>query len=298
MRAARGADLTVMRLLVEKGGDPKLNMNDKTNALMIAAGIGYREGRTRGTDSEAIEAIRLCMELGIDLNAISDKGETAMHGAAHRGGDEIVQFLFEKGARLDVKDKQGFTPLDRALGKGAVAGGGTRNPHASTVTLIEKLMKGPGTQTAAQVQQLPAALRLERHPVLDGFDLLAGDAIYHQKVAPLAKIPMGSSESYDGFRFFRGEVETRLYILGGRGVDVDLGGIFLLPEVLGKIGHDPFEFVRGPFGSVLGHPDDGTSPVRLALVFAGDLLRTMTNVTGLEQDVLAGPVREVGSSRG
>jgi ankyrin repeat protein len=152
MRAARGADVGVMRLLVEKDANPKLSMNDKTNALMIAAGIGYREGRTRGTDREAIEAIKLCVELGLDLNAISDKGETAMHGAAHRGADEIVQFLFEKGARLDVKDKQGFTPLDRALGKGAVAGGGTRNPHASTVTLIEKLMQDKGTRATAQVQ--------------------------------------------------------------------------------------------------------------------------------------------------
>jgi ankyrin repeat protein len=79
------------------------------------------------------------MDHGLDLNAVSDKGETAMHGAAQRGADEIVQFLFAKGAKLDVKDKQGLTPLDRAMGKGGVAGGGTRNPHANTVALIEKL---------------------------------------------------------------------------------------------------------------------------------------------------------------
>jgi hypothetical protein len=69
---------------------------------MIAAGNGYREGRTRGAESEAIEAIKFCMELGLDLNALSAKGETAMHGAVQRGADDIVQFSFAQGAKLEA----------------------------------------------------------------------------------------------------------------------------------------------------------------------------------------------------
>ncbi len=122
MRAARAGDSAVMRLLLEKGADPKLTTKDGNTAFMFAAGVGYRDKNTRGTESEALEALKVAFAQGPDINQANTKGETALHGAADRGADTIVQFLVDHGAKLDAKTKQGLTPLDVAMGKNSFAG--------------------------------------------------------------------------------------------------------------------------------------------------------------------------------
>ena len=138
MRAARSADIPVMRLLLDHGADPKLQNEDGLTALMVAAGIGWAD-KIQGSEADALEAVKLCFTLGLSVNGSTDKQETALHGAALRGSDMIVKFLVEKGALLDVKNKQGFTPLDIAEGKGAV-NGALRPPHETTVALIKQLL--------------------------------------------------------------------------------------------------------------------------------------------------------------
>ncbi|HLK46545.1 MAG TPA: ankyrin repeat domain-containing protein [Bryobacteraceae bacterium] len=137
MRAARAGDAAVMRALLAKGADPNLTTRDGNTALQFAAGVGYRDKNTKGTESEALEALKVAVGLGLDLNRENNRGETALHGAAERGGDTLVQYLADHGARLDAKTKQGFTPLDYAMGKNITAQ--LPVPHDSTVTLIRKL---------------------------------------------------------------------------------------------------------------------------------------------------------------
>src|SRR5208337_3073653 len=112
MRAARSGDATAMRILLQAGADPKLTTKDGNNALLFAAGIGYRDKQTKGSDDDALEALKLCMDQGLDINQANSKGETALHGAANRGSDVLVKFLVEHGAKMDAKSKAGFTPLD------------------------------------------------------------------------------------------------------------------------------------------------------------------------------------------
>ena len=142
MRAAKSGDAAVMRLLLQHGADPALTAKNGTNALMLAAGLGWRDGnaaiptRDRGTEAEAIAAITLCLELGLDVNAINDRGDTALHASvAGRGSDDIVRFLVQKGARLDTKNKQGRTPLDVALN--------SRKDRSSNVVVLRELMSAP-----------------------------------------------------------------------------------------------------------------------------------------------------------
>jgi ankyrin repeat protein len=137
MRAARAGDAAVMRALLEKGADPKLTTKEGNTALMFAAGVGYRDKNTRGTEPEALEALKVALDQGLDLNQTNTRGETALHGAALRGADTLVQFLADHSAKLDAKTKQGFTPLDIALGKNSL--GALPVPHDSTVALIRKL---------------------------------------------------------------------------------------------------------------------------------------------------------------
>jgi ankyrin repeat protein len=149
MRAARSADVETMRLLLAKGADPKLANKDGLTALLTAAGVSWAE-KIRGDEKDALEAVKMCVDLGLDVNAATDRGETALHGAALRGANSIVSYLVEKGAKLDVKNKQGFTPLDIANGKGGF-GGALRDPRPATVALIKELLSkssGPSAQAA------------------------------------------------------------------------------------------------------------------------------------------------------
>jgi len=68
---------------------------------------------------------------------VNTRGETALHGAAERGADTIAQLLVDRGAELNVETKQGFTPLDVAMGKSSLIQ--LPVPKPTTVSLLRKL---------------------------------------------------------------------------------------------------------------------------------------------------------------
>jgi len=148
LRAAKAADIPAMRVLLARGADPKLATRAGITPLMAAAGLGSKEEDSTGrfkTEEEAIEAIQLCLDAGIDINAANGQGQTALHAAAQKGWDKVVQFLADHGANLSVKDRQGKTPLDAALGLAGGSGGfdGSRKDvHESTAELLKKLTAG------------------------------------------------------------------------------------------------------------------------------------------------------------
>jgi ankyrin repeat protein len=121
MRAAKSGDVEVMKLLLDAGADPALTLPNKSNALMFAAGLGWRDGSPaapsydQGSPEDAVQAITLLLERGLDLNAANDNGETALHLAViNRGAPEIVKFLIAHGANLKAQNKRGQTPLAAA----------------------------------------------------------------------------------------------------------------------------------------------------------------------------------------
>jgi ankyrin repeat protein len=150
MRAAKVSDTTVIQLLLDKGADPNARLRNQTTPLMIAAA---RSARSGGPESATIETMRLLLARGADVNAVNDNGETALHVAVSRG-DALVKFLAGQGARLDLKDTSGRTPLDVAMGvPGSAAGrgrggrGGPSTPgpvRESTVALLKDLMAAAG----------------------------------------------------------------------------------------------------------------------------------------------------------
>jgi ankyrin repeat protein len=89
-------------------------------------------------EADFVECMKLLVASGADVNAVNDRGDTALHGAAARGADQIIQFLADHGAKLNIRNKQERTPLDVAMGVGGVANTGGI-AHPTTVALIQRL---------------------------------------------------------------------------------------------------------------------------------------------------------------
>jgi ankyrin repeat protein len=137
LAAAKVADLEAMKLLVENGADPKINTGVNINALMLAAGIAWASNQERAGEEQVLETVKwLVEEQGFDVNFVADTGETAMHAAAYRGANSVVQYLFDKGAKLDVQDLSGRTPLQVADG---VEYGNSFAASPTTAALLRKL---------------------------------------------------------------------------------------------------------------------------------------------------------------
>src|SRR5439155_7998536 len=102
------------------GADPFIATEENMTPLMAAAGVGTQyPGEDPGTDSEAAEAVKVLLELGADLNTVSTKGDTAMHGAAYKFLPSVVRLLADKGADISIwnqKNELGWTPLNIAEG--------------------------------------------------------------------------------------------------------------------------------------------------------------------------------------
>jgi ankyrin repeat protein len=144
MRAARTGDVEIMKILLDGGANPHARRRDLATALFIAAS-GRRGGLPTGPSTipgaSNIEAIKMLVAAGLDVNAFNLNGQTALHVAAQRGADDVVTLLVENGARLDLRDKQKRTALDLASGVGVR--GRTPEDDApvrdSTVKLLKNL---------------------------------------------------------------------------------------------------------------------------------------------------------------
>jgi ankyrin repeat protein len=138
LRAALSGDTITMRFLLEHGADPNIPTVGGTTALMAAAGVNWTVAQTYTVSKEALlEAVKVCLEKGGDVNAANSMGLTAIMGAANRGSDDIIRFLVEHGAKLDVKDAVGRTPITWAEGVFLASVGAERKP--STVALLQQL---------------------------------------------------------------------------------------------------------------------------------------------------------------
>jgi uncharacterized protein len=143
--AAAAGDPNIMRVLVAGGADPLLEAGESMRPLMVAAGLTRLVDFLPGEENGHLEAVKLALELGADIHAATERGETALHAAASTGADTIVKFLVDKGAQVNAKDNLGRTPWSMAAGFYPSFGVASANnlvsirPHPETAELLLKL---------------------------------------------------------------------------------------------------------------------------------------------------------------
>jgi uncharacterized protein len=152
LRAAQSGDITLMKLLLEHGADPKIFTAHNVTPLAVASGIGWVEGVTyEWSPEQNLEAVKMCLDLGIDPNVADDESRTALHGAAHKGRLEVIQLLVDHGADLNAHDGgsrdsvngallgKTWIPIDWARGLVRV-GVQSAIAHPDAAALLAKLM--------------------------------------------------------------------------------------------------------------------------------------------------------------
>jgi ankyrin repeat protein len=152
--AARTADAALMRLLAALGANPRTPNEDGTTPLLVAAGVGVQSvGEDPGTEEEVLEAVKVAVALGNDVNAVDARGDTAMHGAAYKAAASTVPFLAERGARIEVwnrKNRHGWTPL--RVAEGVHRGMNLRRAPA-VADELRKLMTAAGVSTLVEPER-------------------------------------------------------------------------------------------------------------------------------------------------
>jgi ankyrin repeat protein len=148
--AADRGDVPLMRLLLELGADPLLPNLNNTTPLLAAAGVGTNEPQEEaGEENEAVEAVKLLLDLGADVNTVDKNGDTAMHGAAYNISPLVVKLLAERGADPQIwknPNKAGGTPL--FIAEGYISR--LPRPDTPTIEAITKLMLAAGLSTEGQ----------------------------------------------------------------------------------------------------------------------------------------------------
>jgi ankyrin repeat protein len=145
LTAALAGDVSVMKLLLEYKADPHISTFEGTTPLMAAAGVNWVVAQTYTESPESsLEAVNMCLELGMDVNHANSMGLTALHGAANRGSDDIIRVLVDHGADLTALDKENRSPLDWA--KGVFLATHPAESKPSSIELISELLTAQGKE--------------------------------------------------------------------------------------------------------------------------------------------------------
>jgi uncharacterized protein len=159
--AASLGNVETARALVRAGADPFITTDKGTAPVHVASwgGSPYFRDWTEDEKKNLFEMTKLLVELGADVNSAGEHGWTALHGAAYKGVDAVVQFLVDRGARMDVFDEYGQTPLSIAnavitVGSKDAYYQSSRVVRKSTSDLLLKLGARPLSESSVQILDL------------------------------------------------------------------------------------------------------------------------------------------------
>ena len=121
--AASVDDVEMMRILLAAGADPKIPTATNATAIMAATGLNHGIGESLVTEAQAIEAVKLLLDLGLDPKGETTVGENALFGPAYRGWNTLLAQMIDLGVNVNAVSKAGMTPYRAANGQGDRLGG-------------------------------------------------------------------------------------------------------------------------------------------------------------------------------
>jgi ankyrin repeat protein len=148
--AARYGEVDILRLVASQGANPLAMPESGRSSLQAAMGItrGTETRRNRvgipPTDTTAQERLtaelaRIALDLGVDVNAVDTRGDTALHYAVRRGFESVIELLAEAGADLNIANDRDETPLSLADSAQSIPGSYERGTHPTIATLLRRL---------------------------------------------------------------------------------------------------------------------------------------------------------------
>lgn len=145
--AAETGDVLLMKVLLELGADPKLVNVDHCTPLLAACGVGIlgNGDESAGTEEDAIETVKFLLELGADISAVDDDGNSAVHGAVYENRSRLIELLAERGADINIwnrPNKRSWTPLDIAQGHRP----GNFRLAPESIEVLERLLRAAGIE--------------------------------------------------------------------------------------------------------------------------------------------------------
>lgn len=150
LRAAKACDIPAAKLLLEHGAKVDLANSLKLTPLLVVAGSNWAITDTRGrfrNEKQCIEMAQMLLDAGADINAVNNNGQSSLHAAARMDMKDFVRFIGERGADLDIKDRNGSTALDIAEGRtGTAARPGASGPekHPEVAAVLQELLARRG----------------------------------------------------------------------------------------------------------------------------------------------------------
>jgi ankyrin repeat protein len=121
--AASVDDVEMMRILLAAGADPKIATATNATTIMAATGLNHGIGESLVTEAQAIEAVKLLLDLGVDPKGETTVGENALFGPAYRGWNTLLAQMIDLGVNVNSVSKAGTTPYRAANGQGDRLGG-------------------------------------------------------------------------------------------------------------------------------------------------------------------------------
>jgi len=134
-RAAQATDLPAIQLLVSRGADPQIASTDHDTALSMAAGIGWSGNYSINAPYFLATVKYLVEDAKIDVNAVDKDGYTAIFGAAYRGDNDVVKYLVEKGAKLDLRNSKGWSVTDMTTAPNVRSSVGLAHPETEALVV-------------------------------------------------------------------------------------------------------------------------------------------------------------------
>jgi ankyrin repeat protein len=157
LRAAGSQDKEAVKLLLDHGARVDVPNVMGVTPLMAASGFGMEPAPRFNPDApdvqdRSIATLELLLAKGADVNArITDTksttarmgrgstlqergGQSALFGAVQWGWPRVAEYLIGHGAKVDIKDDAGVSPLDAASGKG---GSADNRPSAEVAKILQ-----------------------------------------------------------------------------------------------------------------------------------------------------------------